>query len=142
MSMMMDDISRVITSDPIRYEVGEFALQSGGGEEGVKRLVTAFYHYMDTIPEADPIRLLQKGSRGRYMDNLTNLFLVWIGGRDPNDNRISQKGTTVFSVAITQRQKNAWLCCLQKALDEQNYPELYKRFIMVQFSIYAEMCCQ
>lgn len=138
----MEDVSRVVCTQPTHYEVGEKALSAAGGEEGIKRLITAFYHFMDTLPEAEPIRSLQRGARGRYIDNFMNLFLVWIGGRDPNQATLGEKHTVVFSAAITQKQKQAWLLCLRRALDEQHYENLYKRFVMVQFSIYAEMCCQ
>ena len=137
----MEDVSRVVNCQPPHYCIGEQAIVAAGGIEGIKKLVTAFYHNMDTLIEAEPMREIQKGDRGTYIDNLINLFFVWIGGRKS----IIQQGyehMTVFYVAITREQKTAWLFCLQQALDEQDYEELYKRFVMVQLSIYAEMCCQ
>jgi hemoglobin len=43
-------------------------------------------------------------------------------------------------IPIGTAEKEAWLLCMQKALDLQPYPREFKEFMLNRFSIPAERC--
>lgn len=137
-----DDISGVKRRNTPVFGVGDSALQAAGGEEGVTQLVRDFYHYIDTLPDAAVIRAMYDQDLTLAQAKLTTFLIGWLGGV----NRYTELyGPFKFSHAhqhlrIGQAEKKAWLLCMQKAVDDQPYDELFKRFIMVQLSFPAEMC--
>ncbi|PSW21166.1 globin [Photobacterium sanctipauli] len=124
------------------YGVGDSTLTAAGGEEGVKCLVDSFYHYMDTLPEAADIRAMHASDLTESREKLTTFLIGWMGG----PSRYSEKYGSInipgahrhLSIGIAE--KEAWLLCMQKALDDQDYEEVFKRYVMVQLSFPAEMC--
>ncbi|MGF1682357.1 group II truncated hemoglobin [Photobacterium makurazakiensis] len=124
------------------YGLGDSTLQAAGGENGVKTLVDSFYLHMDTLPEAAAIRAMHADDLTESSEKLTTFLIGWMGG----PSRYSEKYGSMnipgahrhLSIGIAE--KEAWLLCMQKALDDQGYDEVFKRYIMVQLSFPAEMC--
>lgn len=124
------------------YGVGDSTLRAAGGESGVRALVDAFYDYMDTLPEAAGIRAMHDADLSESRDKLTTFLIGWMGGPS---NYAEKYGSINIPgahrhLAIGLAEKEAWLLCMQKALDDQDYEEVFKRYVMVQLSFPAEMC--
>lgn len=142
MKPQQQDISAVSKPTTPVYGVGDSTLQAAGGEAGVKKLVDAFYEYMDTLPEAEMIRAMHAEDLTESREKLTTFLVGWMGG----PSRYAEKYGSMNipgahrHLAIGVAEKEAWLLCMQKALDDQGYEEVFKRYVMVQLSFPAEMC--
>lgn len=142
MKPQQEDISAVTKPTAPVYGVGDSTLQAAGGEAGVKKLVDAFYDYMDTLPEAETIRAMHADDLTESREKLTTFLTGWMGG----PSRYAEKYGSMnipgahSHLAIGIAEKEAWLLCMQKALDDQGYDEVFKRYVMVQLSFPAEMC--
>jgi len=142
MKPQQEDISTVTKPTAPVYGVGDSTLKAAGGETGVKNLVDRFYDYMDTLPEAETIRAMHAEDLTESREKLTTFLIGWMGG----PSHYAEKYGSInipgahrhLSIGITE--KEAWLLCMQKALDEQDYDEVFKRYVMVQLSFPAEMC--
>ncbi|CEO39612.1 globin [Photobacterium kishitanii] len=137
-----DDLSGVKKRNVPVFGQGNSTLVAAGGEAGVQQLVTDFYHYIDSLPEAATIRAMHSDDLSESRQKLATFLIGWMGGEDRYVERYGRMNLAGAHrhMAIGQDEKQAWLMCMQKALDAQPYDELLKRFIMVQLSFPAEMC--
>ncbi|EAR55824.1 hypothetical protein SKA34_15520 [Photobacterium sp. SKA34] len=137
-----DDFSGVKKAKAPVYGVGDSTLQAAGGELGVKQLVDAFYYYMDTLPVAAKVRAMHSPDLTESKAKLTTFLVGWMGG----PSRYAEMYGSINipgahrHLDIGLAEKDAWLLCMQKALDDQPYEETFKRYMMVQLSFPAEMC--
>jgi hemoglobin len=111
-----------------------------GGEEGVRRLVDRFYDLMDTAPEAATVRALHARSLRASREKL-HLFLT--GG--PAGRRCTSSGTghprlrmRHFPFAIGERERDEWLWCMDRALDEHDMPGELRGFLKQRFHALAD----
>ena len=137
-----DDFSGVKKRNVPKYEQGESILQAAGGETGVQQLVADFYYYIDSLPEAVTIRAMYSHDLTEAQQKLTTFLIGWLGGKDNYSERYGRMNlaSAHYHHHIGLAEKQAWLMCMQKAVDAQPYDELLKRFIMVQLSFPAEIC--
>lgn len=91
-----------------------------GGDAGVKRLVDRFYDLMDQLPEAAGIRALHPQDLNRSREKLYKFLSGWMGGPQLY---IQEYGHPMlrarhlpFPIGIPER--DAWLLCMNLALDE------------------------
>lgn len=95
-----------------------------GGDAGIRRLVERFYDLMDTAPEAATIRALHATSLKASREKL-HLFLTgWTGGPPVY---VEQHGhprlrARHLPFTISARERDEWMWCMNKALDEQEMP--------------------
>lgn len=93
-----------------------------GGEATLRSLVDRFYFYMDILPEAQGIRAMHSPSLTSAKDKLFKFFSGWLGG--PNL-FIEEYGHPMlrarhFPFAISESERDQWMLCMNKALDEIN----------------------
>lgn len=91
-----------------------------GGEAALRSLVDRFYFYMDILPEAQGIRAMHATSLASAKDKLFKFFSGWLGG--PNL-FIEEYGHPMlrarhFPFAIGESERDQWMLCMNKALDE------------------------
>ncbi len=91
-----------------------------GGERAILSLVDRFYFFMDTLPEAEDVRNLHGKSLATAKDKLFKFLSGWLGG--PNL-FIEEFGHPMlrqrhFPFAIGQKERDQWMLCMDKALDE------------------------
>jgi hemoglobin len=91
-----------------------------GGQATVDVMVDRFYDRMDTLPEAREIRAMHAPSLAPMRDLLKKYFCEWLGGPRHYS---SQRGHPMlrarhlpFPIGIAER--DAWLLCMDGALDE------------------------
>lgn len=96
-----------------------------GGETGVRRLVDRFYDLMDSSPEAAHVRALHAASLKASRDKLHLYLTGWTGGPPVY---VEQRGEPRlrmrhFPFAIGKRERDEWLWCMERALDEHELPD-------------------
>ncbi len=91
-----------------------------GGDEGIARLVDAFYRQMDTRADAQAIRAMHEPDLGATKAVLRLYLREWLGG--PGD-YTAQRGHprlrmrhAGFRIGLAER--DAWLACMRAALQE------------------------
>lgn len=91
-----------------------------GGQPVVDNLVEAFYRRMDTLPEAATIRAMHAPELSHVKTVLKKYLGEWLGG--PN-HYTSERGHPrlrlrhmPFRIGVAER--DAWLLCMQGALEE------------------------
>jgi hemoglobin len=90
-----------------------------GGEDGVRALCTHFYAIMDTLPEASGIRAMHGESLEPVREKLFEYLSGWMGGPPLYQRRT---GTVCLTrphapYAIGAAERDAWLLCMDRALD-------------------------
>ena len=122
------------------YGIGDSSFQAAGGEPGLHALVDQFYFNMDSDPEAQVIRRLHAQNLDSARDKLTRFLSGWLGG----PRRYQEKYGAISIPGVHQRfaigsaEKDAWLNCMQRAVNEQPWEDAFKRYFMLQLAIPAE----
>ena len=96
-----------------------------GGDTGVRRLVDRFYDLMDSAPEAATVRALHAASLKASRDKLYMYLMGWTGGPPVY---VEQRGHPRLLMrhlpfTIGERERDEWLWCMDRALDEHGMPE-------------------
>jgi len=91
-----------------------------GGEQAILSLVDRFYFYMDTLPEAQGLRAIHQTSLASAKNKLFKFLSGWLGG--PNL-FIEEFGHPMLRArhlpfAIGEAERDQWMLCMNKALDE------------------------
>ena len=96
-----------------------------GGEAGVRRLVDRFYDLMDSAPEAVTVRALHASSLKASREKLFLFFSGWTGGPQLYVERFGhpQLRRRHFPFSIGTRERDEWLWCMDRALDEHDMPD-------------------
>lgn len=111
-----------------------------GGDPAVRQLVDRFYDLMDTAPEAAGIRALHAKSLKVSREKL-HLFLTgWLGGPQLYMERYGPPMLRArhlpFPIGVKERDE--WLWCMNRALDEQEMPAVVREFLTVRFREVAD----
>ncbi len=111
-----------------------------GGEEGVRRLVDRFYDLMDSEPEAVNVRALHAKSLRSSREKLFLFLTGWTGGPQLYMERFGHPRLRMrhFPFAIGTRERDEWLWCMDRALDEQEMPEELRGFLRQRFHALAD----
>ena len=91
-----------------------------GAADGVRTLVERFYRLMDTLPEAARIRALHPSDLGGSTDKLYKFLSGWLGGPALY---VQEYGHPMLRARhlpfpIETEDRDAWLLCMARALDE------------------------
>ena len=91
-----------------------------GGADGVRTLVERFYQLMDTLPEAARIRALHPADLHGSTDKLYKFLSGWLGGPPLY---VEEFGHPMLRARhlpfpIESEDRDAWLLCMKRALDE------------------------
>lgn len=92
-----------------------------GGEEGVRCLVDRFYDLMDQTPQVETLRAMHAKSLRASRDKLFLFLSGWLGGpslyiEKYGHPRLRQRH---LPFRITSSERDQWLYCMNKALEEQ-----------------------
>jgi hemoglobin len=122
------------------YGQDDASFLAAGGFEGIKKLVDAFYDAMDTLPQAQTVRDMHSSDLEESRDKLTRFLTGWLGG----PKLFSEKyGPIRIPVAhrhleIGPAERDAWLACMQVAVNAQPYPQDFRDYLMTQLYVPAE----
>ena len=91
-----------------------------GGDAGVRRLTARFYELMDTLPEAANCRAIHPPSLTGSEEKLYEYLSGWLGGpplyTDKRGHPMLRRRH--FMAEIGPRERDEWLLCFNRALDE------------------------
>jgi hemoglobin len=111
-----------------------------GGQVTVDAMVDRFYDRMDRLPEARGIRALHAPDLGPIREVLKKYFGEWLGGPKRYS---SERGHPMlrarhlpFPIGIAER--DAWLLCMNGALDETIADEQVREHIRVAITRLAD----
>ncbi|MGE4132662.1 MAG: group II truncated hemoglobin [Bdellovibrionales bacterium] len=130
-----------LSGDSPPYGFQDTSYKAAGREEGLRKLSARFYFHMESTPEAQPIRAMHKDDLSTMVDKLTLFLSMWLGG--PRD-YVEKYGTANMPQAhrhlvINEPERDAWLLCMDKAVEEQPYVESFKTYLKEQLRFPAEM---
>ena len=96
-----------------------------GGDTGIRRLVDRFYDLIDSAPEAATIRKLHAASLKASRDKLHLYLTGWTGGPPVYVERYGHPRLRArhLPFSIGTRERDEWLWCMDRALDEHEMPE-------------------
>ena len=107
---------------------------------GIQQLVTCFYSIMSELPEAAHIRDMHPSDLTVSIDKLACFLSGWLGGP-----RLYAEKYGAFSIpqvhkhlTVTALERDAWLLCMDKALEQQPYSPSFKQYMLNQLAIPAE----
>lgn len=102
-----------------------------GGEDGVLRLVDRFYDLMDELPEAAGIRAMHAQSLRTSRQKLFMFMSGWLGGphlyMEAYGHPRLRARHLPFAIGDTERDQ--WMLCMSKALEETVEAEQPRRDI-------------
>lgn len=106
-----------------------------GGEAIVRALVDRFYDLMDSVPEARGVRALHPKSLGGSREKLFLFLSGWLGGPDLYQQKYGhpmlKRRHQPFPIGTSERDQ--WLSCMGKALDETEMPEILREQLKMSF---------
>ena len=116
--------------------------QRVGGEDGVRRLVEAFYDLVETHPAGAPVNLLQLRGHGVAHARIDQFKFLsgFFGGPKLYAETYGHSNVRQIHahVEIDAAAKDSWLTCMDMALDQVGLETALKREIMASFTVISE----
>ena len=111
-----------------------------GGEAGIRRLVDRFYDIMDTAPEGVVIRGMHPENLETSREKLRLFLTGWMGGPPLY---VERHGPPMLRARhlpfpIGQAERDAWVWCMDRALDEVDMPSDLREFLRMRFRAVAD----
>lgn len=131
-------------STPPLFGTADASYQAAGELEGIHQLVADFYQIMDSWTGAAKIRAMHKADLSQSEDKLTCFLSGWLGGPRLYQERYGSISIPAFHAqwSIDAEARDAWLGCMQQAVDRQPYSADFKRYLLAQLSIPANRVVQ
>lgn len=122
------------------YGEGDASFQAAGGFEGLQDLVERFYRVMGETPEGKRIFQMHPADQVTTKDKLARFLSSWLGG--PPLFQMVYGPISIPSahahLDVGEDGRDAWLFCMQKALEEVDYEPAFKRYMLRALAIPAE----
>ena len=111
-----------------------------GGLDGIRRLVDRFYDLMDTAPEAADVRALHAASLKRSREKLHEYLTGWTGGPPLYEAKYGHPRLRARHLPFTigARERDQWLWCMDRALDEHEMPAELRTFLRQKLHALAD----
>jgi len=111
-----------------------------GGDGGIRRLVDRFYDLMDSAPEATHVRALHATSLRQSREKLFMFLTGWSGGPQLYVEKHGHPRLRMrhFPLAIASRERDEWMWCMLRAIDEHPMPDSLKSMLREKFTDLAD----
>jgi hemoglobin len=111
-----------------------------GGERAVRALVDRFYDLMDTSPEAQNVRALHATSLKASREKLFLFLSGWLGGPQTYTEKFGHPMLRArhLPFSIGTRERDEWLWCMDRSLDEREMPGELRDFLRARFHQLAD----
>ena len=111
-----------------------------GGETGLRALVDRFYDLMDSSPEAAQIRAFHAKSLNQSREKLFMFLSGWSGGPQLYVERFGHPRLRMrhMPFAIGTVERDQWLWCMKKALEESQLEPQVVEYLKVRFAEAAD----
>jgi len=125
-----------------QYREGDTQFQIAGGVEGITKLANDFYDQMQSWPEAKRILHMHPTDLTESREKLARFLCGYMNGPELYEEKY---GPIALAPAhshlpIGTPEMEAWLSCMQKALEQQPYPQEFKEFMLKRLSVPADRC--
>lgn len=119
-----------------RLEKNVTAYERIGGDAGVQQLVKLFYDNMETLPEAKPILELHPKDLTSSRKKLYMFLSGWLGGPDLYIAKYGHPRLRArhLPFPIGKSERDQWLMCMKKALEEIEIESIFKEQLMMSFT--------
>jgi len=120
--------------------MGDTLYETIGGESGVRTLVDRFYDLMDTLPEAKEIRVMHPTSLKVAREKLFFFLSGWMGGPPLFAEKYGHPRLRArhLPFAIGIKERDQWMLCMKKALEDPSIPALLKMQLEGAFAQLAD----
>ena len=122
------------------YGVGDNSYKMAGELAGLTKLVDDFYDIMNVIPESKNIRGMHPSDLAESRNKLVYFLSGWLGGP-----KLYSENFGKISIPFAHRhlsvgveESEAWILCMQKAVENQPYEEPFKIYLIEQLRVPAE----
>lgn len=111
-----------------------------GGETGLRSLVNRFYDIMDSAPEAEKLRSLHAKSLKQSREKLFMFLSGWSGGPQLYVEKYGHPRLRMrhMPFAIGSVERDQWLWCMNRAIDESGLDPRAVEFLKTRFSEVAD----
>jgi len=111
-----------------------------GGETGLRCLVDRFYDIMNSSPEAGRIRVFHAKSLKQSRQKLFMFLSGWSGGPQLYVEKFGHPRLRMrhMPFAIGARERDQWLWCMNKALDESGLETRVVEYLKQHFAETAD----
>lgn len=127
-----------ISSD--KYGVGDNSYIMAGQLAGITQLVDTFYENMDAFSESKRIRSMHSSDLSESRKKLTYFLSGWLGGPKLYAQHYGSINIPLAHkhLSVGVEESEAWLLCMQKAIDRQPYEASFKTYLIEQLRVPAE----
>lgn len=124
-----------------KYGHLDTSYRAAGREDGLRALCRDFYTLMDTQAEAKHIRQMHQESLEVMIDKLTLFLSMWLGGPKTYFEIYSKLGMPQAHehLVINESERDAWLHCMDMAIDKQPFALSFKEYLKKQFRFPANL---
>ncbi|HCH23647.1 MAG TPA: globin [Oceanospirillaceae bacterium] len=136
-------MSQQASPQPVRHPIygqDDASYQAAGGLQGLTRLVDDFYHVMSTLPAAARIRAMHPQDLTVSRDKLALFLSGWLNGPRLFSAKYG-KGISMprahTHLPIVEEDKVAWMRCMELALQQQDYEDEFKAYLLAQLNVPA-----
>lgn len=122
------------------FGVGDSTYVAAGGLEGITRIVNKFYDNMDTLPQARELRSMHGKDLTESRKKLIYFLSGWMGGPKLYAEHFGPISIPKAHshLPVSRDSKNSWLLCMKLALEELDYPEAFRDYLLEQLERPAE----
>lgn len=122
------------------YGLGDNSYKAAGELEGLTKLVHDFYNFMDSLSEANVVRDMHKSDLSQSKLKLAYFLSGWLGGPKLYSETFGSINIPQAHkhLSIGQAESDAWILCMQRAVDLQPYEDDFKSYLITQLRIPAE----
>jgi len=120
--------------------MGDATYQAVGGYEGLVKLVDDFYDAMEILPEAQRIRQMHRDDLTESREKLVYFLSGWMNGPQIYAEKFGGINIPMAHahLKVDEADRDAWLLCMQVALDKGDFPQTFKTYLMQQLYRPAE----
>ena len=122
------------------YGTDDASFNAAGGLEGLTKLSESFYGYMDSLASAQTIRAMHSDDLSESVTKLAYFLSGWLGG--PKHYSAHYGSIRIPAahqhLAIGHKEADAWIECMQHAVNDQPYDVGFKEYLITQLKVPAE----
>lgn len=121
------------------FGIGDASYKAAGELDGLRLLVDDFYTFMETLPQAGTVLRMHKGSMEVARKKLCYFLCGWLGGPrlySEYYGSINIPGAHRH-LKVSEDERDAWLLCMKKAIERQNYSSEFKVYLLAQLKVPA-----
>jgi hemoglobin len=125
-----------VPSENVKAETQISSYERIGSEDGLWKLVNNFYDNMETLPEAKTIRELHPKDLRSAREKLFMFLSGWLGGPDRYIAAFGHPRLRARHLPFTigDAEKDQWLMCMRKALDEMPINAAFREQLIMGFT--------